>query len=105
MWPHFDYTISLGSLATLATIIYAVGYFKASVHETLKALAKSVDGLAVRQTQHELEDDARFDKIHGKFDRAGERTDDLISGLQRLIGRSEVLFRREARPPRPREGE
>lgn len=94
--PHFDYTISLGSILTLigavVTALMVIGTFKAKIDLLLDLHAEQLVIMRQEFKEHRAEDDKRFSAL-------SERMFEIVSSVQRLIGQAEMRRTGDRRTP------
>jgi hypothetical protein len=81
--PHFDYTINVGSIAILVTVISIWIAFKARTETILQHHTETMTALDHAFEEHERIDRQRFDHLEG-------RLLDLTVGIERLAGRTGI---------------
>lgn len=90
MLPHFDYSISLGTIATVIGFVYAIAFFKAKIDLMLSIHTQDIAALHDRMDKHDTNDDRRFQEL-------SNRMFDLVSSVQRLVGQAETKSRGDRR--------
>lgn len=96
--PHFDLTISLGNLMTLAgaivTMVVVLTTFRAKIDLLIQLHAEELVALRTDLKEHREEDDRRFNEMRIEADKRSHemaaRMFDLVSNVQRLVGQSEM---------------
>jgi len=91
---HFNPEITPTFVLTALIAVIAWVRFSSKLDHLTEMHTRMLEGLDARVEAHENHDDKRFDDTMQRFDKVGERIEDLVKGLQRLIGRSELTIRR-----------
>ncbi len=91
MMPHFDSTISMGTIIQLVAIVGAGVVFFVRLAEIQKRQIELIETLREDLHEHKMEFRDHQSKDDTRFDRLEQRIIDLVAGLQRVIGQTEVF--------------
>lgn len=96
--PHFDWTLSLGSVVSFCgaviVAVYTVSVVKTKMDFFLEQHTTDIRAARIAQDEHAHEDDARFKAL-------SDQMLNLTGNVQRLIGQMEgIVYRQDRQEPR-----